>query len=241
MYRLYPFVLATFVGLVFLSFLPSSLGLQNNNINTTANQDRHLFLNFTTDSNNNTTTTAYNTTLSKKIQSLLLPAKGEFFATDLNSQRNKYLQSWNNTGFQSGFNTFVEPNSAKGYGMYVKHPSQNIFKKGDIIELYVEPIGFRHKELFDGNGNILYQINITSNVIVFDKQGGNQVQSTTIDHPIINSYNKITEHYITIPLKQETPFPNGDYVIRYFITDGTTGQTFELKKPIKIAEIANVL
>lgn len=118
-------------------------------------------------------------------------------------QKNNYLLLWNSNEVQSGLDIFIQPGSASEYGVYVSNHSQSIFKTGETIKIYIEPIGFAHKELFDNSGNRLYQINLTSNVVVFDNQG-NQVQSSSIEHPIINSYNRITEHYITIPIIQES-------------------------------------
>ena len=58
------------------------------------------------------------------------------------------------------------------------------------------------------------------------------------DIPVITSHNKNTEQYLTIPIRQEeTTLPGGDYIIRYFITDGSNGETFELAKNLNISHI----
>jgi hypothetical protein len=59
----------------------------------------------------------------------------------------------------STFDTFVEQGSATGYGVYAQHP--NVFKPGDSMVLYGEPVGFAHKPVIDDKGNTLNQINLT--------------------------------------------------------------------------------
>lgn len=157
--------------------------------------------------------------------------------TNLESAKQQYLSAWNLTEFRSGFDTFIEPGSAKGYGIYKEINSQTFFMPRKTIELYIEPVGFGYKPIIDKEGDILYQINFTVNALVFDKQG-NQTAGVSYDIPIITSHNKNTEQYLTIPLNQEdTPLLGGEYVIRYFITDGSSEETFELAKNIKISQI----
>jgi hypothetical protein len=46
--------------------------------------------------------------------------------TDFKTLRDQYLAQWQQLNFQSSFDTFVEPYSSLGYGIYQEHPS-NIF------------------------------------------------------------------------------------------------------------------
>jgi hypothetical protein len=84
---------------------------------------------------------------------------------ELKTAREQFLLAWNHTSFQNQFDTFV--NSADGYGVYEEHKS-NVFKPGEPIVLYVEPVGFTHMPISDGGGltnNIkLYLINITAGI-----------------------------------------------------------------------------
>src|SRR3954454_1636016 len=50
------------------------------------------------------------------------------------------------SGFHSVFNTFVVPGSSHGYGVYEEHKS-NVFKPGEKIALYIEPVGFTHRPI----------------------------------------------------------------------------------------------
>jgi hypothetical protein len=158
-------------------------------------------------------------------------------STNLGRAKQQYLSAWNMTEFRSGFDAFIEPGSAKGYGVYKEINSQTLLMPGKTIELYVEPVGFGYKPIIDKKGDILYEINFTVNALIFDKQG-NQAGAISYDIPVITSYNKNTEQYLTIPIRQEeTPLPGGDYIIRYFITDGSNGETFELAKNLNISQI----
>ena len=58
-----------------------------------------------------------------------------------------YLSVWNQTEFNATFSTFVEPFSAAGYGVYKER--SNVFAPGETIVLYVEPVGFAHRQIID--------------------------------------------------------------------------------------------
>ena len=48
--------------------------------------------------------------------------------------------------FHSAFDTFVVPGSVDGYGIYQSHNS-SIFKPGEKIVLYMEPVGYSYKPI----------------------------------------------------------------------------------------------
>src|SRR5919109_299054 len=58
----------------------------------------------------------------------------------LDEAREQYLSIWNQTEFNATFNTFIEPFSAAGYGVYEERSSNNVFAPGETIVLYVEPV-----------------------------------------------------------------------------------------------------
>jgi photosystem II reaction center protein PsbP len=151
--------------------------------------------------------------------------------------RDQYLVAWNQTTLHSTFDTFIEQGSATGYGVYVQHPS--VFKPGDSIVLYVEPVGFAHKPLIDNMGNTLYQINFTADIIISDNQGRQLAALKDIPAGSINSHHKNTEMFLTVKLDQKTPFPIGDYKITYIVKDASSGKSFQIVKPIKIANFVS--
>ena len=153
-----------------------------------------------------------------------------------------YLSVWNQTEFNATFSTFVEPFSAAGYGVYEER--SNIFAPGEAIVLYVEPVGFAHKQIIDergGNNNtLLYLMNMTSDYKIAAANGTElELQIIEDEQGLrnITSHRPNTEMYLTLTLTHEVqPLPVGSYVITYSVTDEISGESFELKKDITVAE-----
>ena len=160
-------------------------------------------------------------------------------ATELNAAREQLLLAWNRTGFHSQFDTYV--NSADGYGVYEEHKS-NVFKPGEPIILYVEPVGFTHLPINGGgvpntnsNNTKLYLINLTAGIVLSDKQGNILLGRENI--PLLNviSHNKNTELFMNLRVTQSSLFPAGDYVVTYTVTDVPSGKNFKIVKDIVVA------
>ena len=151
----------------------------------------------------------------------------------LESAREQYMAAWNRTTFNATFITFVEPNSTAGFGVYKEHG--NVFRPGERIVLYVEPVGYGHKPIVDNQGKILYLINMTADLVITDSNG--TVLATINNVPVesIASHRTNTELFLELTLTQQRPFPAGDYTIRYTITDEVSGKSFQLAKQIRIA------
>jgi hypothetical protein len=165
------------------------------------------------------------------------PAANATTFTNFETARDQYLSAWNQTTLHSTFDTFIEQGSATGYGVYVQHP--NVFKPGDSIVLYLEPVGFAHKPVIDNAGNTLYQINLTADIIISDNQGRQLAALKDIPAGLINSHHKNTEMFLTLKVDQQTPFPLGDYKITYIVKDGSSGNSFQIEKAIKIANFVS--
>jgi hypothetical protein len=155
----------------------------------------------------------------------------------LESVRMQYMLAWNHTRFKANFSTFIEPHSAAGFGVYREH-GNNVFRPGEAIVLYVEPVGYGYKRIANDPGNnTLYLMNMTSGVIITDSNG--TVLQTINNIPVasIISHRTNTELSLNLNLtqQQQRPFPVGDYVITYIITDQVSGQSFRLEKQIRIS------
>jgi hypothetical protein len=154
-----------------------------------------------------------------------------------------YLLVWNQTEFNATFSTFVEPFSAAGYGVYEER--SNIFAPGETIVLYVEPVGFSHKQVIDqgggsNNNTMLYLMNMTSDYKIA-AANGTELELQLIEDKQglrnITSHRPNTEMYLTLTLTPEVqPLPIGSYVITYSVTDEISGESFELEKDITVAE-----
>lgn len=153
-----------------------------------------------------------------------------------------YLSVWNQTEFNATFSTFVEPFSAAGYGVYEER--SNIFAPGETIVLYVEPVGFAHKQVIDergsNNNTLLYLMNMTSDYKIAAANGTElELQLIEDEQGLrnITSHRPNTEMYLTLTLTPEVqPLLVGSYVITYSVTDEISGESFELEKDITVAE-----
>jgi hypothetical protein len=227
----------------FQQFLPiaqdmiSSFTITDDNTSTTNTP-------LTGDDNNGSATTVPNTTIQTQIPSEESPSTitspptttdgGNTSAMTLEAARQQYLAAWNQTEFQIVFNTYIEPGSATGYGMYEERENNNIFRPGETIQLYAEPVGFGHQPIIDDAGNTLYSIDLAADIIISDVNG-NEL-ATIEDLPIsdIVSHRQNTELHLTLTLTQDGPFPVGDYIVSYIVYDQVKGESFQMDNRITI-------
>jgi hypothetical protein len=184
------------------------------------------------DNNNDTTTmTLANTTAAANVT-----------ATNnmtIEAAKELYLSVWNQTEFNTTFSTFVEPFSAAGYGVYEER--SNVFAPGETIVLYVEPVGFAHEQVIDeeggsNNNSTLYLMNMTADYEIAAANGTKLQLIEDVQVGSITSHRPNTEMFLTLTLAQEVqPFPVGNYVITYSVTDEVSGESFELEKEITVA------
>jgi hypothetical protein len=155
-----------------------------------------------------------------------------------------YLSVWNQTKFNATFSTFVEPFSVAGYGVYEQR--SNVFSPGEAIVLYVEPVGFGHKQIIDkegdsgssnNNNTMLYLMNITVDYEI-DAANGTKLQLIEdVKAGSITSHRPNTEMPLTLTITPEVqPLPIGSYVVTYSVTDEISGESFQLRKDIIIAD-----
>ena len=150
-----------------------------------------------------------------------------------------YLSVWNQTEFNATFSTFVEPFSAAGYGVYEER--SNIFAPGETIVLYVEPVGFAHKQIIDkegsNNNTMLYLMNMTADYEIAAANGTKLQLIEDMQVGNITSHRPNTEMFLTLTLTPEVQsLPIGSYVITYSVTDEISGESFNLEKNITVAE-----
>lgn len=163
---------------------------------------------------------------------------------ELETAKQQYLSVWNHTAFSSQFDVFVAEGTHSGYGVYREHIPANVFRPGETIVLYLEPIGFGHQPIADASSQhisnnsttsrTLYWINMTADMIISDSSGS-ELQAFE-DLPAVSfiSHRQNTEFSFILMLTQEQPFPDGDYIITYIINDEVSGQSFEIDKMISI-------
>jgi hypothetical protein len=139
-----------------------------------------------------------------------------------------------NQTFSSAFDTFVSSEPG-GYGIYDARES-NIFKPGETFLLYVEPVGYDYGTVTDADGTRLYTMNFTLDFLISDKNG--TVLTGQKDVPISNlvSHHQNKELNLDISIDQSSPFPPGDYVITYTITDKNSGKSFDITKDATVQQ-----
>jgi hypothetical protein len=167
---------------------------------------------------------------------------------DLDAIRQQYLSVWENTPFSSQFDVFIEEGSNLGYGVYREHVPANIFRPGETIVLYVEPVGFGHQPIITdhanestGSNNIttLYLINMTLDYSISDSTGVELRRGEALPVAQLISHRQNLEMFLTLALSQEQPFPVGDYILTYVVHDQVTGQSIEIEKRITIEDEDN--
>lgn len=151
----------------------------------------------------------------------------------LDEAKNQYLSVWNRTAFNVTFNTYVQPFSAAGYGVYEEHGTT--FEPGEPMVLYVELVGYGHKRVLDDKGNPLYLMNMTADYIIADANGTALQSIEDVPAGSIVSHKPNTELFLELSLTQESPFPEGDYLIKYIITDEVSGESSAIEKQITVA------
>ncbi len=168
---------------------------------------------------------------------------------ELEAARQQYVTAWNNTGFTSQFDVFVAEGTVGLYGEYREHVPANVFRPGETIVLYVEPVGFGHFPItdtsVDGLGDTdvasrtLYLINMTADMYGTDSSGAQffAVEDLAVASNLI-SHRQMTEIPMTLTLTQEEPFPVGDYLVTYVVHDQVTGQSFQIDRQITIDDNA---
>jgi hypothetical protein len=166
---------------------------------------------------------------------------------NLEAARQQYLLAWNNTAFSSQFDVFIQEGSVLGYGVYREHVPTNVFRPGETIVLYVEPVGFGHKPINDisqdGGSNTttrtLYLVNMTADIIISDSAGSELLTIKDVPVGSLLSHRQNTELFLTLRLTQnQQSLPVGDYVITYVIHDQVSRETFQIEKRITIADNA---
>jgi hypothetical protein len=149
------------------------------------------------------------------------------------ASREQFLKSWDQLEFEPRVATFVNESEVIGNGQYQEH--SNVFPPGENIVLYVQPIGFGHKQIQGQNGEKLYLMNFTADIVLSTKNGTivGGGQDITLSQPI--SHYRNTELYTTLTVTQKNPFPTGDYIFKYTLKDQTTGKSFDITKDVTIS------
>lgn len=147
--------------------------------------------------------------------------------------RQQFLNEWDTLGFHPLVATYVNESAELGNGLYQER--SNVFSPGENILLYVQPIGFGHKQIEGQNGEKLYLMNFTADIVASFANGTVLGGAQNIPLSDLASHYRNTELFLSLLLTQDSPLPQGDYVINYRVVDQTSGQDFQLSKNIIIS------
>lgn len=154
-------------------------------------------------------------------------------AMKYNSAREQFLDVWDTLGFHPLVATYVNESAELGNGLYQER--SNIFSPGEDILLYVQPIGFGHQEIEGQGGEKLYLMNFTADIVASFANGTVLGGAQNIPISDLVSHYRNTEIFLSLLLSQESPLPQGDYVINYRVVDQTSGRDFRLSRDIVIS------
>jgi len=232
-------VVVAFVTTTAGTITPQVIGQQNQTSNLTA------LLTQARSNNDTSSEDSANITAGNDTTATVTTVANEDVPTNMTIEEAKalYLSVWNRTEFNATFSTFVEPFSVAGYGVYEER--NNIFTPGETIVLYVEPVGFGHEQVIeegDVNNNnsntMLYLMNMTADYGIA-AANGTELQLIEDVEVLrnITSHRPNTEMFLTLTITPDVqPLPIGSYVITYSVNDEVSGESFQLKKDIIIAE-----
>jgi hypothetical protein len=168
---------------------------------------------------------------------------------ELEAAKQQYMTAWTNTGFTSQFDVFIAEGTLGLFGEYREHLPANLFRPGETIVLYVEPVGFGHllvtgTSVEEGGNNegasrTWYLMNMTADIYGTDSSGTQvfAIEDLAVASNLI-SHRQITEIPMTLTLTQSEPFPVGDYILTYVVHDDVTGQSFQIDRQITIDDNA---
>ena len=146
--------------------------------------------------------------------------------------RDQFLKVWDTLRFHPIVATFVNESAELGNGVYQEH--SNVFNPDETITLYAQPIGFGHKEITGQNGEKLFLMNFTADIILTTQDGTLIGGAQNIPAGQIASHYRNTELFLHLFLTHEKPLPKGDYKVNYSVTDQFSGNTFKITKDLKV-------
>jgi len=99
--------------------------------------------------------------------------------------------------------------------------------------LYIEPDDFDYND-FIHNNYTQHLMNFSADILISDEDSKliNKRENIPIDELI--SYHKNKEVFLTIKLELSSSFPEGRYIMQYFVNDEISHQSFEIIKNVVI-------
>lgn len=144
----------------------------------------------------------------------------------LKTIRQAYIQQWLKTPLSASTAVFVSKPS-DGFGKYHARPD-NVFKSGEKILVYIEPIGF-----IWGQSGSVYEIEFVADFSVSTAAGkvlGGQKKFQTVG---LKSLVRNTEFFISLTYNF-SGIPKGDYILSTTLNDSHSNKKTSIDMPFSI-------
>ena len=147
---------------------------------------------------------------------------------DLATAQKAVIEAWIKVPFSQQDVTFVtEPST--GYGVYKKRDS-NVFKPGEPIFSYAEPIGYGWKQL----PNNRYELHLVADLDIIDASGEVVWSKKGFLDSTLQSYKQNLEFKLDMTLNVNGA-PAGKYKLHYKLYDMASGKTSSFDQDFEIA------
>jgi hypothetical protein len=139
------------------------------------------------------------------------------------------LEAWSKTPLTVRRAVFVSQHP-QGFGQYVAR-SSNVFKPGEKLVAYVEPVGYGWKEKSKGN----FEFGFDVDFLIKSPDGKLMGGQENFAHLAENSHAQNREFMLTLTMSLDGA-PAGDYVLQYKLRDIASSKTALVTLPFKIEQ-----
>ena len=162
---------------------------------------------------------------------LLLLSSGSFAQSvqELDKREAALLESWEKTPLTVRRALF-ETENAHGFGQYNER-SSNIFKPGEKLIAYAEPVGYGWKEAGPGQFEFGFDVDFLLKATDGKVLGGQE----NFAHLVLKSHARNREFMLNLTMNISGVSP-GDYVLEYKLRDATSDKSTTVQMPFKIAK-----
>lgn len=147
---------------------------------------------------------------------------------DLAVAQKAVIEAWAKVPFSQQNVTFITEPSA-GYGVYKKRDS-NVFKPGEPLLTYAEPIGYGWKQLPDNR----YELHLVADIEIIDAGGEAVWGKKGFLDSTLQSYQQNLEFKLDMTLNVDGA-PPGKYKLRYTLHDVASGKASSFDQDFEIA------
>jgi len=148
---------------------------------------------------------------------------------DLTDAQQKVFDAWQNV-LLTQRKVLLLATPSTGYGMYSERTS-NVFKSGDKIFTYVEPLGYGWKNLSGG----MFEMNFVTDLVMKAENGDVVVDQKAFATNVLQSHEANMEFSMDFTLTL-TEAPVGKYKIEYTIHDISSRQDSTFDQDIVVAD-----